>query len=185
MARVGPVGQFKFGDEAFQAALAEAYADAASGASAVAMLLTLASLGWAMQFYREVLGILLQNEQFLAAMLGLSLALVGLYGLMAYSVSRRTREIGIRMAIGADPRSVVRMVLRQGLQLTALGLAVGLVASLGVSRVLMAAFHGLAPVDPVALILLPLALLAVSAFAILAPAYRAARIEPTTALRQD
>jgi ABC-type lipoprotein release transport system permease subunit len=118
-------------------------------------------------------------------LLGLALALVGLYGLMAYSVSRRTREIGIRMAIGADRGAVIGMVARQGLALALLGIALGLAASAGVSRLLASLVTGVAAADPVALVALPLALLAVTMVATVVPALRAARIDPVSALRQE
>jgi putative ABC transport system permease protein len=118
-------------------------------------------------------------------LLGLLLALVGLYGLMTYSVSRRTREIGIRMAIGADARAVLRMVLRQGLLLSLAGIAVGLAASTALSHGLAALIEGVAPVDPVALAAVPAALLSVTLVAALLPARRAARVDPIRALRWE
>ena len=75
-------------------------------------------------------------------LMGLGLSIVGLYGLVAYSATRRTREIGIRMAIGATAPTVLRLVLRQGVALAVIGLAVGLVASVGAGRLLAAAFPG-------------------------------------------
>jgi putative ABC transport system permease protein len=116
-------------------------------------------------------------------LLGLVLALVGLYGLMAYSVSRRTREIGIRMAIGADRGTVLGMVLRQGLGLSLVGIAVGLVAAAAVSRGLSAIIEGVAPADPVALVGVPASLLVVTTVAAIVPAWRAARVDPIRALR--
>ena len=117
-------------------------------------------------------------------LIGLLLAMVGLYGLMAYSVARRTREIGIRMAIGADRASVVRMVLQQGFTLALTGLAIGLVASfaaeIGVNAVFSASRR-----DPLAYLIVALALLAVSTLAAWVPARRASRVDPSSMLRYE
>jgi len=119
--------------------------------------------------------------------IGLILAVVGLYGLVAYAVSRRTREIGIRMAIGADRRQVVRMVLRQGLQLGGAGVAVGLVGSffacrLVTSTVFIVAFKRF---DPLIFAVLPLLLLLVTVLATWAPARRASLVDPLTSLHDE
>ena len=117
-------------------------------------------------------------------LMGLGLAIVGLYGLVAYAVSRRTREIGIRMAIGANQRAVLRLVLQQGLLLAGVGLAIGLVASIGAGRLLDAAFGGNER-DFVALLLVIPIVVSVTTLAAYIPARRAARIDPTQALRQE
>jgi predicted permease len=132
----------------------------------------------------STLGMIVQAVGFLGFM-GLVLALVGLYGLVAYMVSRRTREIGIRMAVGASGSDVLRMVLRQGLGLSLLGIAAGLVLSLAASRFLASAIEGLRPTEPLAFVVLPLVLLAVALGASVLPARRAARVNPVTALRCD
>jgi predicted permease len=116
---------------------------------------------------------------------GLLLAITGLYGVIACSVSRRTREIGIRMAIGADPGSVARLVLRQGMKLTAIGGAIGLVLSLLASQVLGSLLVGVSARDPEVYVAVPLLLAAISLLACYVPARRAARIDPLLALRQD
>src|ERR1022692_3343296 len=116
---------------------------------------------------------------------GLLLAITGLYGVIAYSVSRRTREIGIRMAIGADPGSVAWLVLRQGMKLTAIGGAIGLVLSLLASQVLGSLLVGVSARDPEVYVAVPLLLAAISLLACYVPARRAARIDPLLALRQD
>jgi predicted permease len=116
---------------------------------------------------------------------GLLLAITGLYGVIAYSVSRRTREIGIRMAIGADPGSVARLVLRQGMKLTVIGGAIGLVLSLLASQVLGSLLVGVSARDPEVYVAVPLLLAAISLLACYVPARRAARIDPLLALRQD
>jgi ABC-type antimicrobial peptide transport system permease subunit len=108
-----------------------------------------------------------------------------LYGLMAYSVSRRTREIGIRIAVGAGRGDVLGMVLRQGLKLTVTGTAIGVLLSVGAGRVLAAMFSGHGSIDPVATLALPLALLAITMLAAYVPARRAARVDPTVALRYE
>jgi predicted permease len=117
-------------------------------------------------------------------LIGLMLAMLGLYGLLAYSVARRTREIGIRMAVGADRGSVVRMVLRQGLLLVLAGLSIGLVASLGAEKLVMAVF-GVTKRDPLAYLLVAPALLLVTMLAVYVPARRASRVEPMRALRYE
>jgi predicted permease len=116
---------------------------------------------------------------------GLLLAITGLYGVIAYSVSRRTREIGIRVAIGAAPRSVAAMVLRQGLLLTVIGIAIGLVLSLLASQLFGSLLVGVSAQDPAVYLAVPLILAAISMAACYLPARRAARIDPLLALRQD
>jgi putative ABC transport system permease protein len=120
---------------------------------------------------------------------GVGLAVVGLYGLVAYAASRRTREIGIRMAIGAHPGSVLRMVLSHGLTLTICGLAAGAAGSVAVGRLLPVAFDGFsrieAGLDALTLGIVFPALLALTMLATYLPARRAARIDPLVALRQE
>jgi predicted permease len=117
--------------------------------------------------------------------MGLALAMAGLYGLVAYSVSRRTREIGIRIAVGANPRSVLQMVLRQGLQLAIAGGVVGIVGSVAMGRLLRIAFPSAGNIDLGTYLVVVPALLAITLFAAYIPARRAARIDPLVALRQD
>jgi predicted permease len=119
-------------------------------------------------------------------LMGLGLAIVGLYGLVAYAASRRTREIGIRMAIGADQAAVLRLVLGHGFMLAVVGLALGLVASLGAGRLLAAAFPtGNNRQDVVSLLIVIPVVLAVTFLAAYIPARRASRINPTQALRHE
>jgi len=118
-------------------------------------------------------------------LMGLILAVVGLYGLVAYSVSRRTREIGIRVAIGADSRKIVWMVLRQGLQLGVIGVSVGLVVSYFVCRLATAALITINRVDPMIFTVLPLLLVMVTVLATWVPARRASLIDPMRALRDE
>jgi predicted permease len=114
---------------------------------------------------------------------GLTLASIGLYGLMSYSVRRRTKEIGIHMALGAKPPAVLRMVFRQGMLLTGIGLAIGLVISLAVGRLTTSLLYGTSGSDPLTFLVVSLVLLATSSVAILVPAVRAAHVQPTVALR--
>jgi len=118
-------------------------------------------------------------------LMGLVLAVVGLYGLVAYSVSRRTREIGIRMAIGANSQKVVWMVLWQGLQLGLSGVAVGLLVSFFACRLATSSLVTIDRIDPLILIVLPLLLLIVTVLATYAPARRASLIDPMCALRDE
>ena len=118
-------------------------------------------------------------------MMGLVLALVGLYALVAYSVSRRTREIGIRMAIGADRRGVLGMVLRQGLVLGWLGVGAGLIMSFLVCRALASMFWTLTARNYAVLPAVALPLLLVTVLAAYVPARRASRIDPMRALRDE
>jgi macrolide transport system ATP-binding/permease protein len=117
-------------------------------------------------------------------LMGLGLAIVGLYGLVAYAASRRSREIGIRMAIGATRATVLRMVLRQGIVLALAGLVVGLVASVGAGALLRAAFPGGGDQSHVAaLVLVAPIVLAVTFLSSYIPARRASRVNPMDALR--
>jgi len=118
-------------------------------------------------------------------LMGLGLAMVGLYGLMSYAVTRRTREIGIRMAIGAARGVVLRMVLRQGLMRVVYGLAAGLVLSIAVGRAMPALFPTAHRIDLWSYLLMPPVLLAITLIAVLIPARRAAHVDPVRALRYE
>ena len=118
-------------------------------------------------------------------LVGLLLAIIGLYGVVAYAVSRRTREIGIRMAIGARPANVLRMVLGQGLTFTAIGIVIGIAIALSTSRFLEILLVGVSPHDPSILIGVPAILAAVMLAACWLPARRASRVDPIRTLRQD
>ena len=115
----------------------------------------------------------------------LALTAVGLYGVLAFLVSLRQREIGIRLALGATNGRVLGSILAQGLRLTALGLAVGVLGALGATRWLATQLYGVGPYDPIVFIGCPLVLLAVAAVAGSLPARRAARVDPQIALRSE
>jgi ABC-type antimicrobial peptide transport system permease subunit len=120
-------------------------------------------------------------------LMGLILAIIGLYGLVAYSVSRRTREIGIRMAIGADRQKVVRMVLKQGLKLGTAGVATGLVMSVFACRAVTSAvwIASFGSVSPLVFAGIALPLLLITVLATYAPARRASLVDPMRALREE
>lgn len=113
------------------------------------------------------------------------IATCGLYGLMAYTVAQRRREIGLRMALGADRRDVLRLVLTRALRVVVVGLTVGLVGAAGVTRVLQRFLFGVTPTDPIAFTIVTLLLLGVGLMAAWLPARRATRIDPWAALRAD
>ncbi len=117
--------------------------------------------------------------------LALGLACFGLYGVMSYAVSRRTSEIGVRMALGAQPSNVLWAILKEALALIALGLAVGVPAVIVASRSIAALLYGIAPDDPATLASTIFILTAVAVFAALWPAWRASRVNPVAALRHE
>ncbi len=123
----------------------------------------------------------------LAVFAGLSLVLsvIGIYGVMAYAVSQRTRELGIRMALGASRADVLRLVVGQGLRLTLLGVAFGLVASLAATRLIVSLLYSVSPTDLVTFTVVPLVLAVAALLASYLPALRATRIDPMTALRYE
>ena len=115
----------------------------------------------------------------------LVLACLGLYGILSHNVVRRTREIGIRMALGARAGSVLSVVVRQGMMLTVIGCAIGIALAMVLTRFVGSLLYGIAPIDPVTFIGVTLALLAVALLACYLPARRAARIDPMMALRYE
>jgi ABC-type antimicrobial peptide transport system permease subunit len=119
------------------------------------------------------------------AAVALSLAAVGLYGVMSYLVTRRTQEIGVRLALGAPRRGVILLVVRQGLTLALLGTAIGLLGAISLTRWMSALLFQVAPADPATLVALSLVVIAVAFFACYLPARRAAEIDPLTALRVE
>ena len=119
------------------------------------------------------------------AAIALLLAAVGIYGVMSYSVEQRTHEIGIRCALGANRRDTLNLVLRQALQMTLAGIAAGVAASFGLTRLLNAQLFGVRPLDPLTFVAVPLILLAVALAAAYIPALRASRLDPLMALRHE
>ena len=120
-----------------------------------------------------------------AAVVVATLAGSGLYAVTSYGIAQRTREIGVRMALGADRRNVLRMVVREALKASAAGLVLGLVASAAASRLLGSLLFGVQPFDLSILCVVALFLMAASLLASSAPAVRASRLDPMTALRTE
>jgi putative ABC transport system permease protein len=143
----------------------------------------------------EPLGDTLSNSfsqpRFLATLLGLfaalavTLATIGVYGVLSYAVARKTRDIGVRIALGADARQVLRLVAREGTTLIGAGIAVGVALALLSSRWLSSLLFEVTPADPVSLGGSVILVLTVAALATLIPARRAIRIDPLAALRQE
>jgi putative ABC transport system permease protein len=121
----------------------------------------------------------------LFAMAATLIAACGLYGLMAYAVSQRRREIGVRMALGAERRDVLRLVLTRALAIVSTGSIIGLAGAVAVTRVLQAFLFGITPTDPIVFASVTLLLMAVGLMAAWLPATRATRIDPCAALRAD
>jgi putative ABC transport system permease protein len=121
----------------------------------------------------------------LFASVALAITAAGLSGLIAYSVSQRTQEIGIRIALGAVPRNVVAMILKQGLTSVVIGLGLGLVGALGLSRLVSKLLFAVEPTDPLCFLGAAGVLIGVAVVACLLPARHAVAIEPMTALRAD
>lgn len=118
-------------------------------------------------------------------LLGLILAIVGVYSVVSYAAAQRTQEFGIRVAMGASSRDILKMVLRQGLRVIAIGMALGLVIALAGTRVMSSLFVGVKPSDPLTFAVVVLFLTAIALLACWIPAYRATRIDPLVALRHE
>ena len=117
--------------------------------------------------------------------LGLVLALVGIYGVVSFAATQRTQEIGVRMALGAQRGDIMRLVVGHGLLLVAAGIAVGLAASLGLSRLMTNLLFGISSTDPATFIAVPLILGTMAVLASYIPAFRATRLDPSVALRNE
>jgi ABC-type antimicrobial peptide transport system permease subunit len=117
--------------------------------------------------------------------LAILLASIGLYGVMAYMVASRRSEIGIRLALGADRQSIIRMVMREAILLVAVGLGLGALLATMASRAAKAMLFGLTPTDPLALVAAAATLATIGAAATIIPALQAGRLQPTSALRED
>jgi ABC-type antimicrobial peptide transport system permease subunit len=114
---------------------------------------------------------------------GLLMAAIGIFGVMSYSVQQRTQELGIRMALGAQAANLRNMVLRQGMILTLIGVAIGVAGALWFTRLLASFLFGVRPLDPVAFLATPILLAAVALISVWLPATRATRVDPMAALR--
>ena len=127
------------------------------------------------------------NLELLGCFAGLALVLagIGIYGVVAFAVSRRTREIGIRMALGAEKGDVLRMVVGEGLKLAVIGVAVGIAGALALTRFLTSLLYGVTPTDPLTFIAVSLIMIAVALVACYIPARRAAKVDPMVALRYE
>ena len=129
------------------------------------------------RFWLRLLGLFAGLAVFLAA--------VGLYGVISYSVTRRTHEFGLRIALGAHRASLPMLVLRQGFFLSLIGVAIGVAAALGLTRLLAAQLYGITPTDPATFAVVSLVLIAVAMLASYIPARRATKVDPMVALRHE
>jgi putative ABC transport system permease protein len=119
------------------------------------------------------------------AAVALALAMVGVFGLLAYSVQQRLREFGVRIAMGAAASDVMRLVLGNAAKLTLIGLAVGLIAAAALTRYLSTLLYAVKPLDPITFVAVPVVLIITAAIAVAAPAWRAARVDPVVAFRAE
>jgi ABC-type antimicrobial peptide transport system permease subunit len=117
------------------------------------------------------------------ALSALALAAIGIYGVMAYAVQQRTREIGVRLALGAEPGAVRRMVVMQGMRLAVSGVVIGVATAYGLSRYMSTLLFGVAARDPLVFVGVPVLLAVIALLAVWIPAARASQIDPLNALR--
>jgi ABC-type antimicrobial peptide transport system permease subunit len=127
------------------------------------------------------------NSTLLSVFAGLSLllAMIGVYGVMSYTVAQHTREIGIRMALGARPRSILKLILGRGFVLVSIGVVIGVLASFGLTRFIENMLFGVTPTDPLTFIMIVSILGVVALLACLIPAQRAMRVDPIVVLRHQ
>ncbi len=141
------------------------------------------------QSLRSVVDTSLARQRFSMIVIGvfaaaaLALAMIGLYGVIAYGVAQRTREIGVRMALGARPRDVVTLVVGEGVRVTAAGVVVGLVVAFGATRLMRSLLYGVSATDARIYVVVAMLTTATAVLASYVPARRATRVNPTTALR--
>ena len=121
----------------------------------------------------------------LAGSMALLIGAIGLYGVIGYSVSQRTHEIGIRMALGGQREDILRLILGQGTKLTFIGVAIGLAAAFGLSRFLSSLLYGVKPTDPLTFLGVTIMLVLVTLMACYIPARRAMRVDPLVALKYE
>ena len=139
----------------------------------------------------QVIGGTVSRPRFSSLLLGLFagvaliLTVVGLYGVISYSVAQGTHEIGIRMALGAEKSEILKMVVGQGLRLVLIGVAIGIAGALALTRFLTSLLYGVKPTDPLTFIAVSLILIAVALAACYIPARRASKVDPMVALRYE
>jgi len=138
---------------------------------------TVSLASWSARTGATVLGVF--------GLLGLLLAAIGIYGVMSYSVSRRTREIGLRMALGAETRDVIKLIVKQGMGLTLIGAMIGLMLAVAVTRLLTSLLYGVTPTDPATFAGVVLFVVVVAVIACYLPARRATKVDPVLALRRE
>jgi putative ABC transport system permease protein len=138
---------------------------------------TVSLASWSARTGAAVLGVF--------GLLGLLLAAIGIYGVMSYSVSRRTREIGLRMALGAEARDVIKLIVKQGMGLTLIGAVIGLMVAVALTRLLASLLYGVTATDPATFAAVVLFVIAVAVLACYLPARRATKVDPMTALRRE
>jgi putative ABC transport system permease protein len=146
---------------------------------------------FSIQTMQEVIADSVSNREFQTVLLSLfaavamTLAAIGIYGLMSHAAAQRTREIGIRMALGAQKRDTLRLVVTQGMFLALLGVSIGVIGALALTRFMASLLYGVKPTDPMTFIGVSLVLAAVSLVASYVPARRATKVDPMVALRYE